>query len=151
MHRTIGSKFALDNNRSYYKSSQFSHKQLVLVATPVYTGVYFFIDPSRFYTELLFPITLLIFIYLEFKADQQSLSMPYSYSAHKSFDRDKISYKTPGSICKNVSDIKWTKWDKIFLHQFHNNAIKKTKYHDLEEDLSDIILTIFFFWICFVP
>jgi len=28
---------------SSYKSSQFSHKQLVLVATPVSTGVYFFI------------------------------------------------------------------------------------------------------------
>ena len=27
----------------HYKSSQFSHKQLVLVATPVSTGVYFFI------------------------------------------------------------------------------------------------------------
>jgi hypothetical protein len=43
MHDTIGSKFALDYYRSYYKSSQFSHKQLVLVATPVSTGVYFFI------------------------------------------------------------------------------------------------------------
>jgi len=89
-----------------FKSSQFSHKQLVLVTAPVSTGAYFCAPciphgPFLLFLFYFFPIT------------------PKKDYAH----RYNKSQGGADHICQDIFHIKVAAWYKIFLHILHGNSV----------------------------